>query len=1558
MSAHDANKEAEQAQQDPQSLSGFLDLDMSNNPTSPNAFGNFPFPLSDQASLFNFHAPIGLGADPMYSQTTHGFFGSDQPTHMANPAAPDDVSVDLALLGSIAGADPLTYATASSLLYARSMAGSAPDISVSLAHNGTSAQGMAGPTVAPLQQQQQVPSQNTAAQMTTRVRAARARILNNVLYNMSLGGIQQLDGYNHGSLAVTASMAQGVEDIPATSQSSGMNRFLADAGASASLGIPSGHIASIAESEMAGYSMPQPDISEYTMGSATISPTNIAMAHNYRTGIPGAPSSSAATAPSTAPLPRIEQACKMCRRRKVRCDGQRPSCTFCLNKRFECVYEPVAPGGRKRGRRSKTSDAGSVVSSNAVSDGPQAAARSTSDADDYGFAKNGKQPRLGRRGTLSQSTAYRTLPELAESPGASDLDSPDVSDLDSGESSADDDNPKHNYLEALSNRQIALPDSVDTGIKLQDIMDTRADIELAEGVAAAALASIANSPHSAEMSSNQTQSIDAAATAAAAHANTASSEPRVTGTQLEGSKDQVAAPSSLAERHMQLYFTYFHPQHPILHRHTFEKSVRNGTVNKVLWHAVQAIAARYGPPPPSQSSLASQKQQVPDSAAADSNANTEDTQPAVDEGAGDAMMDVDDVPESPKEQPTVRRQKRAKRLQPKEFGRVYAELVRAMLPEATRTPTIDVIQALYLLSEHQFGMGDWLEGSTYWGTAVRMFNQMQLHMTDEAFQFPAYTSHLGLHESAVSPLTCKQSPANYASEMRKPTLNNESWIRREMERRMRWVLFESERMHSLAGGSPPLVTLEAGWVHMPCSDALWELSAPRRAAEYERLLLHMGRYYVDTGGSLRIDMAPDAASIASSQAATAPPSANELSADEGSDLEKTHAKLAPSATDDQSTSNSGNSANPRESRSTTVDASTTNATIAGNDQEMGASSQNTRRRTYPGPTPNRVASMLVSIRRRKNRIHLNAHTAIVIGQMTRARLALFRLFFPCRWPSQLMASSGFSAHLTPSDRADLGGGGGAPGPVVLGWDERFRRMRITISDIEAKLMQWRVYLESMFPLREHEEGSGRTDDENDAIHRERVEYANYRFLLSALIIQNRSTVLQLQACLARRERKIRHADQEPTMGETARQTLANHILPNQPSEKAMRSLRAYGQECWMAIVRQACEIEDLLESHWQVRPHSNQNLHVMVKPDWHAPNAIKAKINAETNLRRFPEDPSSGQRPVGEDVKVYFSHEAPPYPLLVVNQRMLEAIVKSANKAEKQIGAELTLASSMNSNIHIETNANARDMGTDTLLGFGARQRAQRKSRVLSGVSATDTTSIADAATGGRKRGRSGKRGPRIPMTEAGEVDFESTDDSDADEVAMDPFRRQQVGTSYFIFLAAKTMIMYLHHAKMSAYILARRKTTAGSESGDSVLPSSSISVEDDSAAAEYAAAGYAREGSAGVQERQSEADALLMPEFTEDLQPPPQLKTLSDIRRMQDRLEVVMTALRHSQKYWMGVDYFELCARKLRNMSVYGPWRAADPVSSDISAELVNEEWPQHVRLSEDFSSNVVFGT
>ncbi|KAJ2744123.1 hypothetical protein GGI20_003230 [Coemansia sp. BCRC 34301] len=884
---------------------------------------------------------------------------------------------------------------------------------------------------------------------------------------------------------------------------------------------------------------------------------------------------------------RIDQACRMCRRRKVKCDGARPTCTFCQTKGFECAYEPAAAaaaaagGARKRRKR-----------------------------------QAGSESQGGSSSIASLAEAAAAAAAAAEAAAMSDSD--------------DESSSSGNGLDALSQRQIAMPDSEDA------VVSGEADI----------------------VSDSQ---------------------------------------------YLEWYFSYFHPQQPILHRPTFERAVRSGTASRVLWLAVRAIAARYGPA-----------------------------------RAGERAF---------------------------EYGRQFADQARAELAHST-SASLAVMQAAYLVAVFLFGIGDWVGGSSYWGTAARMFSQQQLHALDEAYQLPAFTSHLGLHESAVSPLTCRQSPAHCAAAIRRPALSSSDWIEREQQRRLRWALFDAERTHTLAGGSPPLVTLDAGWVHMPCSDSLWDSSSPRRAAEHERLLLHMGRYYVDSGGSLRIDA---------------------------------------------------------------------------------------------GATPNRVASMLVRVRRRKNRMHLRAHTAVIVGQLARTRLALFRLFFPSRWPSQLMEGSGPSGPSGPSTSG--------PASPPLPWDDRLRRARAAVSEIDDKLAQWRVYLESMFPLRDHEDGSGASPAADAAIRAERVEYANHRLLLATLLAQNRAVLLQLHACL---ERRARH--------------LASPLVrPNQPPNACMRALRRLARESWAVAVRQACEVADLLQSHWLVAAPADSRLRLLVRPDWHARAAIGAKLNADANLRRFPPDPESGQRRPEQtaDATVFFSHKTPPHPLLIANRRLLDQIVRSAAKyCPSDAGAELSLACSMNANIHIETNANAA------------------------------------------------KPGPDKSSANSAPPDFAVDDSADY----MDPFRRQLPGTSYYIFVAAKTLIMYLHHAKMSAYVLARRNSCSSTASA--LLPSESVSIDGDHhhhhpdtrpcALPDFSA--YPP-----VDNDDADNDA----EFANDLSPPPELRTLADIRHMQDRLEVVMTALRLSQRHWMPVDYFTLCARKIRNMSLYGPWSSDDPVSNDPLAEL-----------------------
>jgi hypothetical protein len=35
------------------------------------------------------------------------------------------------------------------------------------------------------------------------------------------------------------------------------------------------------------------------------------------------------------------QACDMCRKKKIKCDGKMPSCTHCLNYKTECIFTQV-----------------------------------------------------------------------------------------------------------------------------------------------------------------------------------------------------------------------------------------------------------------------------------------------------------------------------------------------------------------------------------------------------------------------------------------------------------------------------------------------------------------------------------------------------------------------------------------------------------------------------------------------------------------------------------------------------------------------------------------------------------------------------------------------------------------------------------------------------------------------------------------------------------------------------------------------------------------------------------------------------------------------------------------------------------------------------------------------------------------------------------------------------------------------------------------------------------------------------------------------------------------
>lgn len=66
---------------------------------------------------------------------------------------------------------------------------------------------------------------------------------------------------------------------------------------------------------------------------------------------PAAPTAAAAQPPNNADVPKPKRlACMICRKRKLRCDGNRPRCSTCMRLGHDCAYDEVRrKSGPKRG---------------------------------------------------------------------------------------------------------------------------------------------------------------------------------------------------------------------------------------------------------------------------------------------------------------------------------------------------------------------------------------------------------------------------------------------------------------------------------------------------------------------------------------------------------------------------------------------------------------------------------------------------------------------------------------------------------------------------------------------------------------------------------------------------------------------------------------------------------------------------------------------------------------------------------------------------------------------------------------------------------------------------------------------------------------------------------------------------------------------------------------------------------------------------------------------------------------------------------------------------------
>ncbi|KAJ1846896.1 hypothetical protein LPJ73_004400, partial [Coemansia sp. RSA 2703] len=87
-----------------------------------------------------------------------------------------------------------------------------------------------------------------------------------------------------------------------------------------------------------------------SMYPSTLLPTgHIHAQHQLRTATAVASGSASAAAPV-----KLLQSCDSCRRRKIRCSGEKPTCSACVRYQETCHYSPLATPRRRAGKRART----------------------------------------------------------------------------------------------------------------------------------------------------------------------------------------------------------------------------------------------------------------------------------------------------------------------------------------------------------------------------------------------------------------------------------------------------------------------------------------------------------------------------------------------------------------------------------------------------------------------------------------------------------------------------------------------------------------------------------------------------------------------------------------------------------------------------------------------------------------------------------------------------------------------------------------------------------------------------------------------------------------------------------------------------------------------------------------------------------------------------------------------------------------------------------------------------------------------------------------------------
>ncbi|KAI9501732.1 hypothetical protein GGI25_004352 [Coemansia spiralis] len=334
-----------------------------------------------------------------------------------------------------------------------------------------------------------------------------------------------------------------------------------------------------------------------------------------------------AAAPDQAAQPKkpIGMACRACRQRKIRCGGERPRCSYCVKKGYECVLTPH----KKRGRPRKDE-------------------------------QRGKRP----NNEPEELDVGRLWAELT---GLQSLELP----------------PELSALAA------------DSAIQPQDAMAQQMGLPHEAQLFANYAFPGLSGPGSASPAPPQQPSAQPDQSSDVSHPDNASlahEPPPAPGAGASAGRPAAGDASSTQsglrnDEGVHMYFVYVHPWLPLLHRPTFEQQIADGTVDPLLYYAVQAIAARF---------------------------------------------------------------RTTSHRKPYRRGQRYARAARELLPAALRSARLSTLQAITILALYMSVSGRWQEGALYEKLAVQLLFIGQYHLLDEEFLLPPVANNMGLYETGWS----------------------------------------------------------------------------------------------------------------------------------------------------------------------------------------------------------------------------------------------------------------------------------------------------------------------------------------------------------------------------------------------------------------------------------------------------------------------------------------------------------------------------------------------------------------------------------------------------------------------------------------------------------------------------------------------------------------------------------------------------------------------------------------------------------------------------------------